>query len=933
MTTEPKKISLRRRIADWWRHGGGANLGMSAEARQLVRQLGTWEDPSSRATWDRRPRWRANAARGNSSRKARRARFLWVLVLVAVFAWTTPGVLPWLWRQIHAKREAPVVLGWSFVAVRGTAGDRTSDTTISMNPSANLVVGAIVVVLCASDNVGTTDSETSEHTVADSVGNKWHKVREHCSSSGAQDDGVTGSVWLCKVTTQIGTGATITLTTSASQTAKCIQAIEVSSTAGAWDCIDVQVDAGTDASPTAASLTIKSAAVLALGCVFSESSDTAISAEDADYTSRQWVRSGSSGGSGANVCCGIATRIATLTGDTYAPTLSTSTDHVGMVVLLREAATKTRTRLVKSSGGHYTSLSSWESGMQADLTSVEEIRQAELWDFSDTSAMTFDGWTTSSTYYIRAYTPSDERHDGTAGTGYRLQPASGNVMIVAELFVRVEGIEITVPSGSFGFFVEQNAGNDGDVRFGYGLVHGGSIGILQSNSTSGTGHKLRVWNTIVYGCTNNAVLENDADSTLYAYNVTACDCGTGGTQFVFARFTGTFQIKNCVAQNPNVSLGGSSQHYNGTFTNAEYNLSGDTTAPGTNSRTSKTVTFIAAGSNNFKVASSDAEAKNFGKDVSADSDLAFSDDILGTTRPVSSSWDMGAHEAEAGATNVTPSVATAAGTAPTGTFLLAQVPAVAAPAGTAPPGTFALVQTPGIAAPAGTSSVLFTLSQIPGEVAVGAAAALVGNVSISTIVIPDVASGAGTASVAWTLAQTPTRADLAALASVLYALGQVPTRADGVALATTLYALAQTPGRAEGAGIALFGSVSVGTVVMPAAAVAGAEASSAFILALTGLAAALGSAEAPTYALVQVPGVAAGAGTGSTAFLLQIGPGFASALASALGATVVFDLPGEPTHAARVVIEIFTLPPALRLRDAPDAIDVASGPPAGKVTP
>jgi hypothetical protein len=626
----------------------GADLYTSAERRKLLREASTWENPSSGATSDRRPPWRAAEARGSNGRKSLRFRLLWAVLIVALFAWTLPGVVPSIWRATRPRPEAPLLLGWTFTAARGSAGDRTSDTTIAMNPSANLVVGVIVIVVCASDNAASADGETTEHTVTDSQSNKWHKLREHCSAGGAGAAGVTGSVWACKVTTQIGTGDTITLTTSASQTAKCLCAVEVSSSAGAWDCIDVQVDAGTDNSPTAASLTIKSAAVLSIGAVCIESSDTAISAEDSDYTSRVWVRSGSSGGSTGNVSCGIATRIATLTSDTYAPTTGSSSNHVGFVVLLREAATKTRTRMVKSSGGAFTSLSSYESNQQADLTTIQEIRQAECWDFSDTTGVTVTGWTTSTTYYIRIYTPADERHDGTAGTGYRLEvsgSAGTYAITMQEDDLRLEGLEIARTGTEAGSIVATLSQGACANRISHCLLHDAAAqGITH---IAGSGGNVKLWNTIIWGTGNHAIEAQTVDYNVY--QVTICDCATNGGFTAFLRSGGTCTAKNCLVQNPNVAAGGA--NYGGTIGGTN-NLAADTTAPGSNPQNSKTVTFVASGSNNFKLGSGDTVAKDQGADLSADATIAISDDIIGTARPQNGTYDIGASEVVAAASSI-----------------------------------------------------------------------------------------------------------------------------------------------------------------------------------------------------------------------------------------------------------------------------------------
>lgn len=598
-------------------------------------------------------RWRLGAAVGSSSRRHGTFRALWIALLLALFLWTAPGVLPWLLREVRAGQREPVMLAWTFVAARGSAADKTSDTTIAMNPSATLDVGDVIIVFCASDNTATSDTESSEHTVTDSASNKWHKIREHCKGAAGANNGVTGSVWMSKLTAQITTSGTITLTTSASKTAKCIGAMEVSSSAGAWDRIDVQVDAGTDDTPTPASLTIKSAAVLAVGVVFAERPDGDTFTGDADYSNT--FSFGTTGGAATtNVCVRAETRIATLTSDTWGATLQAAGDHVGMIVLLREAATKTRTWMVKSSGGHYASLNSYESARQADIAAAQEITRAECWNFNDATATTFDGWTTSTTYWAGFYVPAGERHDGTAGTGYRIEKtsASGAVVLTAENDFRAEGAEVYRQAANKAGFLCYVEGTDMvcNVRWSHLLVHGTSSAAgISHNFFGGPSGTIYVWNTIVYEAEQAAIGLNASGVTLEARNVTAADCGTIGFSEVYVRDTGTFRPKNCIAQNPNVALGGGSEHFSGTFTGAEYNLSGDGTAPGTNSRINKTVTFAAAASKNFKLSSSDTEAKDFGLDLSADAQLPFSDDILGTSRPQGSAWDMGAHEAAAAA--------------------------------------------------------------------------------------------------------------------------------------------------------------------------------------------------------------------------------------------------------------------------------------------
>ena len=197
-----------------------------------------------------------------------------------------------------------------------------------------------------------------------------------------------------------------------------------------------------------------------------------------------------------------------------------------------------------------------------------------------------------------------------------------------------------------------------DVRISNCLIRGGPNTGDGSAIVAIDDGVVRVSNCIVWDHGWRGVRSSGFSSaalTIYCYNVTCCDCATvTGAEGAFDRDgSAVFVVKNCIGQNPNTSLAASAAHFQGTFSSAEYNLSGDTTAPGTNSRTSKTVTFVAAGSDNFLLSPSDTEAKDFGKDLSGDANLAFSDDIIGTARPQGASWDMGASEAVVAAAGFT----------------------------------------------------------------------------------------------------------------------------------------------------------------------------------------------------------------------------------------------------------------------------------------
>lgn len=126
------------------------------------------------------------------------------------------------------------------------------------------------------------------------------------------------------------------------------------------------------------------------------------------------------------------------------------------------------------------------------------------------------------------------------------------------------------------------------------------------------------------GYTNDFGLSGDVGEI---YNCTAAG---GSYGFVEAA---TMKVVNCLATG--VSLIG----FVGTFAaGSNYNAEDDGNgAPGANSRSAQTFTFVNAASDDFHLASTDAGAKGFG--LSDPGSGAFSDDIDGQTR--SGSWDIG----------------------------------------------------------------------------------------------------------------------------------------------------------------------------------------------------------------------------------------------------------------------------------------------------
>src|SRR3990172_12230453 len=145
--------------------------------------------------------------------------------LLRAFGQGVPNAFLHWWRD----------MAFSAITARGQALTETGGTTLSMNPSANLVVNKLVFVMAVTDNSATADGPSSTHTsVADnapSTNNLWRKITEYTETDGSAGDGCTVSVWGCRITTQISTTDTITVTTS-NVTARSIIATEVTVEAG-----------------------------------------------------------------------------------------------------------------------------------------------------------------------------------------------------------------------------------------------------------------------------------------------------------------------------------------------------------------------------------------------------------------------------------------------------------------------------------------------------------------------------------------------------------------------------------------------------------------------------------------------------------------------------------------------------------------------------
>ena len=313
------------------------------------------------------------------------------------------------------------------------------------------------------------------------------------------------------------------------------------------------------------------------------------------------------------------------------------------------AAGSTSTSIVdpdNGTGTDYTSLNAWESGEEADLVTNNESKVAtcrSTGGSADTTGLDIGGWTTDSDNYIKIWTDpaEDYRHDGTAGSGYRLLPGTGKAVRIRDNqdYINIEGIELGGgSSGDYDASVYIEASSYIDIS--YCLMHGSKVGVWITN---GSENGVKIWNNIIYNTTDVSIIIEGGDTDAnVVYNNTVYNSGSHGV--LLNSWKDAYITNNIVVDSTNndFEIESDAEVESG----SGHNISSDATAPGSNSKTSVSLsdldfTNTSSGNEDFHIGQSSV-AKNAGKDLSSDANLPFSDDIDGSTRI--GAWDIGADE-------------------------------------------------------------------------------------------------------------------------------------------------------------------------------------------------------------------------------------------------------------------------------------------------
>jgi len=296
----------------------------------------------------------------------------------------------------------------------------------------------------------------------------------------------------------------------------------------------------------------------------------------------------------------------------------------------------------------YAALVEWEAAEQTDLVSAGDFHHLKCSGSGTTENVFVTGWTTSSTNFIWMEVDSASRHTGTTGTGFSITSTGGSGRCIAnsQAGTIIDGFELIVPATNANRAI--NLDTASDVLVINNIVCGtsgntNSDGIVIIGSVTGS---VGIINNVIFGFSDDGFwCANGTQPTLL--NNTSCN--NGGDGFQRALTSGTLPL----LQN-NVAFGNGGSDYNGSFNaSSSHNADEDGTAPGSSSVTGvATGDFTDEANGDFSIDDNTSALYNVGTDLSSafsgfdrSTDFIVADeDIIGTSRPQSTTWDISAFE-------------------------------------------------------------------------------------------------------------------------------------------------------------------------------------------------------------------------------------------------------------------------------------------------
>lgn len=228
------------------------------------------------------------------------------------------------------------------IGSRGTGFGNASSTVVTMNPTAVIIFGRSLVLTAITDNdfSAVTSGPSNRHTsVTDTGGNTWTKLGEYSHSpTGTAADGITVSLWLCNVTSQLTTSSTISLNQAQATVDKAMSLHEFSTSLGALSKVgtpDYTVVLGGNDFGASALSGFSSLERLWFRGMGKEVNTTTAMTPTSGFSAITQVRSRVTASSFAITCFGEF-KVATSTGETSNPALAVAGDTASVFCALIE---------------------------------------------------------------------------------------------------------------------------------------------------------------------------------------------------------------------------------------------------------------------------------------------------------------------------------------------------------------------------------------------------------------------------------------------------------------------------------------------------------------------------------------------------------------------------------------------------------------------
>jgi len=139
---------------------------------------------------------------------------------------TLPDAQTYNIHAVEIKGTGGIPAAWTRVGTFMVGNNATAGTTYAPTTSAILEVGNVGICVLAKDETGTgtTDGNNAQFTsMTDGVGNTWTEIYEWCNMlTATAADGACVALYAVRPTTQLASGAAVTITYSASTTRKAV---------------------------------------------------------------------------------------------------------------------------------------------------------------------------------------------------------------------------------------------------------------------------------------------------------------------------------------------------------------------------------------------------------------------------------------------------------------------------------------------------------------------------------------------------------------------------------------------------------------------------------------------------------------------------------------------------------------------------------------